>query len=474
MKRILSLTLVALMFICCILTACGGDGDGVESEMTSSSTSSAVSEESASSVTESEGESETDIVESSEVIESSEESKEDESVEESSTPNESTPEDDTPEVKNVEVLFTRYTQASYYVMIGTCTQGASVTASEGSQSVTVDSYMGWFEVTLQNVNYAQSLNVSFSQTLDGSEIASEQSIAVTPINPPNKGTRALGSNYAFQFFLEKMVPDFTGGNLYPDSVIESMKTRVSDRIKMMNEYTRGAEIIYMIVPSPMTTYPELAPDYLKQGTGTTRLDQVTKGLTDAGATVIDLRETFNEHKYDEMPLYYKLDSHWADYGAYLAYVELFNHISKTFKQATPRDIDDFKWTADYYVSADACLYLDIPQTEVYEYGYYREFDFEDPANITSIPRYRGMQLIYNDLTTIEKTFSTGNYAYPNCIVYRDSYCAGIYDLIPERMNNTHYIGMWNYAWQNSLIQNERPNYVIYIIAEWNMNEVVYN
>ena len=242
----------------------------------------------------------------------------------------------------------------------------------------------------------------------------------------------------------------------------------------MHKYNRDAEIIYMIVPSPMTTYPELVPDYYKKGTGMTRYEQVKQGLTEAGATVIDLKGAFAEHKNDEMPLYYKLDSHWADYGAYLAYVELFEHISKKFPKAAPRGIDEFSWTADYYTSADACLYLGIPQTEVKEYGYYREFDFPDPSNILSVPRYRGMQLIYNDLTTEEKIFNNNNRELPSCIVYRGSYCAGIYDILAERMNRTHYMGMWSYAWQNYLIDSEKPDYVIYILTEWNMHEVVYN
>ena len=52
--------------------------------------------------------------------------------------------------------------------------------------------------------------------------------------------------------------------------------------------------------------------------------------------------------------------------------------------------------------------------------------------------------------------------------------AGIYDILPERMDTTHYIGMWNYAWQKNLMRTEKPDYVIYLIAEWNMDEIVYN
>ncbi|MBQ3230600.1 MAG: hypothetical protein IJB49_06215, partial [Clostridia bacterium] len=278
----------------------------------------------------------------------------------------------------------------------------------------------------------------------------------------------------FQFFLDKMLPDFIGGNLYPDSVLNSMKSRVSDRINQLRSYNDDAEIIYMVIPSPMTVYPELVPDPYVQNKGTTRLDQVTKALSQSGASVIDVRDTFKKHKNDKMPLYYKLDSHWADYGAYLAYVQLFDHISQKYPEATPRKQNEFKWTADYYISADVTLYLDIPQTGVEEYGYYREMDFSAPYQITSVPRYRGMQLIYNDQTTYENIIRTNRSQLPSCVVYRDSYCAGIYDILAERMNTTHYIGMWNYAWQRSVIMNEKPDYVIYLIAEWNLDTIVYN
>ena len=477
MKRLLTSLLVILMLSVCVLAACEGENQSTfsEAESSASAQESSLAESSAESAESSaavESESESILPdESSEEI-SAEESKE-ESVEESK---EESDEETDPEVEvdPVNVLFARYTQDPYFVMIGTCTMGAEITAEFEGQSVTVDSYMGWFELSLKNPSHAQYVDIKFTQKLNGKKIDGPKTQKANPITPPNKGTRAIGSNGAFQFFLEQMVSDYVGGNLYPQATIDSMTNRVKDRVNKLHSYNKDAEIIYMIVPSPMTTYPELVPDYYTKGTGKTRYEQVKEGLVTAGATVIDLRDTFNKHKNDEMPLYYHLDSHWADYGAYLAYVDLFEHISKDFPEAKPRDIDDFTWTADYYTSADACLYLDIPQIKVKEYGYYREFDFADPSNITSVPRYRGMQLIYNDLTTEEKIFNNNNSKLPSCIVYRDSYSAGIYDILAERMNKTHYIGMWNYAWQSWTVDSEKPDYVIYIIAEWNMNQVVYN
>lgn len=383
--------------------------------------------------------------------------------------------DDGYELENdgmVKLLFTRYTDKPTFVMIGTCALGAKVTATIGTESLTVDSYMGWFEMSF--TKSGSSHRVTFTQTVDGVEVDEPRTYFAKPTTPPKDWTYAFGSNKAFQFFLGTMVEDFEGGNTYSENVMKQLTNRVKSRVEFVKQQNQDAEIIYVIAPSPLTTYPELAPDFLTKGTGETRYDQVSKALKLAGATVIDLRNEFKLHKNDEMPLYYKLDSHWADYGAYIGYKELFEHISEKFPSAAPRGTDEFKWTEDYYISADACLYLGIQQDKVREYAYYREFDFEDVGNITSVPRYRGMQLIYNDLTTEEKVFNTNRDELPSCVVYRDSYCAGIYDILAERMNRTHYVGMWNYAWQKDLIQKEKPDYVIYLVAEWNIGELVNN
>ncbi|MBQ8895596.1 MAG: hypothetical protein IJY88_02250 [Clostridia bacterium] len=479
MKRLICYILAAMMASVCMLAACeSGSGEQSSTESSIAYESGADSkvqseEESIESVGESsieeESEAESEAVSEEESNTESKEESDEESGEESE--NEIEYEG---EVEPVNLLFARYTQSPHFVVIGTCTMGAKITAEYRGQKVTVDSYMGWFELTLKNTANDTFLDIVFTQKIDGKAISKPKTLKAKPSVPEYKGTRAIGSNGAFQFFLEQMVADYEGGNLFSDSAISTMTNRVAGRIEQLHGYNRDAEIIYMIVPSPMTTYPELVPDYYTKGGGKTRYEQVKEGLENAGATVIDLRETFNKHKHDEMPLYYHLDSHWADYGAYLAYVELFEHISKRYPDAKPRGIDEFTWTADFYTSADACLYLDIPQIKVKEYGYYREFDFKDPSNITSVPRYRGMQLIYNDLTTEEKYFNNNNPKLPSCMVFRDSYSAGIYDILAERMNKTHYIGMWNYAWQNWLIDSEKPDYVIYIIAEWNMPQVVYN
>ena len=245
------------------------------------------------------------------------------------------------------------------------------------------------------------------------------------------------------------------------------------RVDALKTVGDGCEMIALLIPSAMTVYPELVPEQYKQATGKTKLDLVSEALTAGGATVIDLRTAFSENKNDEMPLYFKLDSHWSDYGAFVAYTELFNHISKTFPEAKPHGIDEFNWRGDYYQSGDMAYYLGMSRFGIKEYSYYRTFNFPVPKAVTLVNRYTSEQsLTYSDDVTYERTVYTGIKSLPNAIVMRDSYSTQIYDLIAERMNQTHYLGMWNYTWDNSLINSEKPDYVIYILAEWNLDAVI--
>lgn len=372
----------------------------------------------------------------------------------------------------VNVLYCSYSEKPYFAMVGTCAEGAVVTAQIGGETYSSQSYKGWFSLRLPCEG--GSVDVTLTQTVDGEAFDIPREYTARP-KTPGADMWPVVTGGDFQFFFQKMLPDFQHKNGYADSVYASLTSRIETRLDQLHSYNPDAEMIYLIVPSAMTVYPELVPEEYAQGSGMSRLDKTVEAINNAGATAIDLTALFKEHKNDEMPLYYKLDSHWADYGAYVAYNALFEHISQKYPEAAPRTADEFDWNPDYYESGDMTYYLAMSQQQVKEYAYYRTFNFDAPKNITSIPRYRSdTMLCYSDNVTWEHTIKTNRSELPSCMVMRDSYSTQIFDLIAERMDTTHYLGMWNYTWDNSAINREQPDYIIYIVAEWNLDSVVYS
>ena len=451
MKKILVVFIICLLVISTFLASCESvDTISEESVNTSSDTSSATS---STNKTESKNE-------------SSEESKPTVNLVDPTPAKPSTQ----PIGNDLSVIGCSYSEKPYFVLIGKCALNAEVTGEANGMKVTSKSYMGLFSVRLRCDE--KSVKVKLTQKVDGATVGQALEYTATPITPSSDMWPVVaGGN--LQFFFQKMLPDFKGENTPSEASLTNLTQRVIQRTKQLRQYKPDAEIIYLLVPSAMTIYPELVPEQYEQTKGSSRLDLISEALKAGGATVIDLKTAFTEHKDDEMPLYFKLDSHWSDYGAFVAYTELFNHISKTFPEAAPRSIDDFNWRGDYYKSGDMSYYLGMSRYGIKEYSYYRTFNIPIPKAITLVDRYTSEQsLTYSDAVTYERTIYTGDKTLPSAIVMRDSYSTQMYDILAERMNKTHYAGMWGYVWDNSNIRSAKPDYVIYIVSEWNLDSIL--
>lgn len=380
----------------------------------------------------------------------------------------------------ITVLHSAYTEKPYFALVGRCAANATVTGVADGETVSSESYEGWFSLRLPCKS--DSVKVTLTQTVDGKAVGEETVVTVRPItpNPNDMWPMITGKNY--QFFLAKMHHEFAEHTTPPASAYSELSARVRTRLTQLRASKPEAEIIYLLCPSAMTVYPELVPDEYSQPKGSTKLDLTANALRAGGATVIDLKSVFAQHKNDEMPIYYKTDSHWSDYGAYVAYNALFSQIAKKFPEASPRAMDEFDWNPNYYEGGDMAYYLarvgsqgPAMRIKLREYAYFRTFkDTSVPSSITSVPRYQSETLLaYSNDVTYAKTFNTRNENLPSCIVMRDSYSTQIYDLIPERMNKTQYLGMWDYTWNAKSISSSKPDYIIYIVAEWNLDSIIF-
>ena len=401
-------------------------------------------------------------------VSTAEPSAQESSAEESSVASED-PED---APNNIKVLYISYSEKPYFAMVGTCTEGAVVTAECNGETVSSNSYKGWFSLRL--LCKGSSAEVKLSESVDGEMLGESSTVTVRP-RTPGSDMWPVVTGGDFQFFFQKMLPDYQGKNIPGSSAFSSLTKRVSDHLSQLRKYNENAEIIYLIVPASMTVYPELVPETYGELADETRLTNTIDAINAGGGIAIDLQSIFAEHKNDEMPLYYKLDSHWSDYGAFVAYQALFEEVAKKFPQAAPRSADEFNWNPDYYESGDMTYYLAMSQSKVKEYAYYRTFNFDAPSQVTKTDRYRSKTMLcYSDEVTYENVIDTNRDDLPSCVVIRDSYSTQIYDLIAERMDKTHYLGMWGYRWDQSIMASEKPDYVIYVVAEWNLDAIIYN
>ena len=366
----------------------------------------------------------------------------------------------------------------YIAVYGECATGALVTVKNDQGTFTVQSFGGNFAARVKNP--AKTASLEITQSADGTQIGGAVTWQGSILQPDYGGDWGVWLGGDNQGFFRKMIPDFTHTNLLDQATLDSIRTRYAGRVEALKKVGDGCEMIALLIPSAMTVYPELVPaEVAVPGEGESRFDQLAKVLTEAGVKVIDVRETFAEHKNDALPLYYRYDSHWADYGSYLAYVELFDYISDRYPDAVPRKFNEFTWDWGYYTDGDIPYYFDIDHGgSIYEYTYQRKMNFDPIPAVKGLLRYKkGDSLAYrsySDEIVTGKTYNSGREKLPDLYVYRNSYGAGIYDLMLERSDKITFNPTFSYTYNIAQIKKTVPDYVVYIMSEWDFGNIIDN
>ncbi|MGN1346474.1 MAG: hypothetical protein ACI4V1_06790 [Eubacteriales bacterium] len=367
----------------------------------------------------------------------------------------------------------------YLAVYGECALGATVSIeNEEGVTFTVQSFGGAFAARIQNPDMTPSLKLS--QSYNGQTIGEPitwEGRALLPEYGKDWGVWIGGGN---QGFFHKMIPDFEHTNLMDEATQSSVRDRYAGRVEKLKTVGDGCEMIALLIPSAMTVYPELVPaEVAVPGEGESRFDQMVQVLTEAGVKVIDMREIFTAHKNDELPLYYRYDSHWADYGAYLAYVALYDYISDRYPDAAPRTFDEFDWTWGRYTGGDMPYYFDIDYGGlVYEKTYVRTMKFDVPDALKSLTRYKKADSLgyssYSDEIVSGGSYDTGRENLPDIYVFRNSYGAHLYDLLLERSNRATFHPTFSYTYNLAQIKTAAPDYVIYVMSEWDFPNLINN
>ncbi len=96
-----------------------------------------------------------------------------------------------------------------------------------------------------------------------------------------------------------------------DSTVKAM-TDFAKRHSDMKQYA-------LIAPNSVNILSNKLPAFAPVEDQNTWLDSLSDSLTQAGITFIDVRNTFKDHKMED--LYYHTDHHWTTQGAYYAYLQ---------------------------------------------------------------------------------------------------------------------------------------------------------
>ncbi len=378
-----------------------------------------------------------------------------------------------------DILEYSFLDSNRFILFGTCEDNAVVEATNGKDTIKTTADKKCFSISLPKTGSQTTVTITI--TADGKLASEPVTYTVNYKTPPSEqGSWSMlwGTNY--WTFLTKHpggdlgYKDIMRTNALSDAQINAFKTRVNQKVAALKKIKSDAELIYIIIPSPATIYTEELPSYIKPTNGVRRIDQIMAALAETDAKFVNVLDLFEAHKNDDLKMYWKLDTHWNDYGAYLVYNELFEMIDDKFPDASPHKFSDFNFKEHYYYGGDMTLYLKVPNYVVQEWNTLRVPKFQMHQNITKVQRYvSDKQLTYRDGIIDQKiTVKTDRPELPTMVIYRDSYSAAIFDILADRCDASYWHAMWDYTLNVNEFKNVDADYAVILINERNISSIL--
>jgi hypothetical protein len=379
------------------------------------------------------------------------------------------------------VTVRQYSRNTMFLIGGRCEEGAVIHVTGGLTDIVSSSDHGDFLVEVPFDGDEQLAVLLLTAVLPGKEPSREVIFHVAP----QSGivlfdrTDGLGIFVArdYQAIFRGTVPDFEGTNLLNQDQMASLTERTANRIQTLRDAGAGTEIIYLIVPNPMNIYYELMPDVYTRHTENSRLRQFGQAVEEGGGTVLDLTGVMMEHKNDEHKIFHKTDSHWTQYGALLGYTALFDRIGQRFPDAASRSMNDFNIYNEQRLLGDIHRLLDLSETcSLTETTAFVDFNFEPPTGHPKIYRGNSLSIDHNVVGGEHITRSGVEGDLPTAVIYRDSCGGPIYAFMTDRFSTAMWRGWGEYTLQRDFgdIAESNIDYIIYIITEHNIGDVLYD
>lgn len=220
-------------------------------------------------------------------------------------------------------------------------------------------------------------------------------------------------------FYKSALHDYTGSDVLSDSdiakivrVLEMADTYVSDL---------GADLVFSIAPNKMEIYGEYMPYYYIENTDDGNYEKLIKALGDTTVDYTDLKTALKESaKESAINIYHKLDSHWNNIGASVAYE---NIMGLTDFEYTDYSSISYEVKKDFTGDLYEMLYPDGTLKDQQ-----MKFDNEQTFEYTS--NFRG-----NDDMLIETHNDAGS---DSVLMFRDSFGNALYSFFANDFKDAEF------------------------------------
>jgi hypothetical protein len=138
----------------------------------------------------------------------------------------------------------------------------------------------------------------------------------------------LGDDGWMEYTGEHNLDDFQNVVGFSSEGLQVAAQRIGDCHQYADEH--GITFLIVVAPNKASIYPDKMPAEIRPLTELSRFDQLNNRLRNDGIPeILDLRIALRDAR-EQQEVYYKTDTHWNGYGAYISYREIIDALSQSY------------------------------------------------------------------------------------------------------------------------------------------------
>ena len=243
-----------------------------------------------------------------------------------------------------------------------------------------------------------------------------------------------------------------------------------DILKKRKDFFEKEDIQYFIIiaPNKQSLYPEYMPEYIQRLNENSEYDQITEYLSKNSLDVnIDVKKALFKEKMKGKLVYYKTDTHWNNYAAFIAYQEIMKKFEIYYPELKPVPLTDFNISEKQY-SGDLAKMLGMEE-------YFNE-------NVPNFIPKNVRKANFEKINSVDGIATKSPMLLSECkscsnitsVIIRDSQAEPLIPFLAEHFSRIVYIPeAEDPAIIHAIIKNEKPNIVLFERVERGMNTIFY-
>ncbi len=283
-----------------------------------------------------------------------------------------------------------------------------------------------------------------------------QQILPEKVIDAGNGWKFVGDDFSDAFSESLGLKTFTNSELNKLKEVLSARKKVTDEI--------GCKFYLAVGPNKLTIYPEKLG--FPKTERNTKMKQVDSICSLIGVSFIDLGKRFEENK-SSMRLYHRTDTHWNDYGGFLAQQEIMKKIAADFPNEKFKnyEINDMKIDTTIQPVGDLNGMLMLEKKEDYI-----SFTFKKEPQSTQHPPSLPVRRNYHKDPSFYELRFTSETNDLKVMIINDSF----FGYFRRYMKTTfgESIFLWDYVFDPAIVRSERADVLIHEIVERDLDFLI--